>query len=161
MEEIIQSSAVVVRELQINDRPAWLRMRKQLWPDSDEADAFTWLSNSDAVTLVAFESAQEDPIGLAEVGMRPYADGCDTSPVAFLEGWFVKGAYRRRGVGTALIKAVTLWARDRGCSEFASDALLENTAAHLAHISVGFQEVERCIKYRRKLDSARALRSQF
>ena len=89
--------------------------------------------------------------GFAEIGTRPYADGFETSPVAFLAGWYVDADVRGRRVGASLIRAAEDWARARGLHELASDALLENTASHRAHESVGFVEVERAVRYRKPL----------
>ena len=92
--------------------------------------------------------------GFAEAGTRPYADGCDASPVAFLEGWFVDPDSRARGCGRAVIVAVEAWAAQRGLLELASDALLANTTAQVAHTQLGFVEVERAVRYRKVLPVA-------
>ena len=47
-------------------------------------------------------------------------------PVAFVEGIYVRTPYRHQGVGTALIRWAEQWARQQGCVELASDALIEN-----------------------------------
>lgn len=147
------ASEIVVRELSAVDRQHWLRLRRQLWPDSDEADAYAWDVRTDATTLIA-ENIAEGVIGFAEVGLRSYADGCDTSPVAFLEGWYVRPSHRKMNVGTSLVQAAVVWAKKRGLKELASDSLLEDSAAYAAHIRVGFEEVERSVKYRMSLDQA-------
>ncbi|NUQ20530.1 MAG: GNAT family N-acetyltransferase, partial [Gemmatimonadaceae bacterium] len=51
--------------------------------------------------------------GFVEVGARPYADGCATSPVGYIEAWYVDADVRRRGVGRALLAAAEGWARAR------------------------------------------------
>jgi aminoglycoside 6'-N-acetyltransferase I len=40
------------------------------------------------------------------------------------------------------------WARGRGCTEFAADALLDNEVSHAAHRALGFEEVERIVCFR-------------
>jgi len=85
--------------------------------------------------------------GFAEVGARSVADGCDTSPVAYLEGWFVEEDLRLQGVGAALVRAAETWARAQGFREFASDVELENVESQRAHVAVGFREVERSVLY--------------
>jgi len=107
-------------------------------------------NGSDAVTLLATDDAGAY-VGFAEAGERPYADGCDSSPVAFLEGWYVEPSYRHRYVGAALVQAVEAWARERGLTELASDTLLDNEAGLQAHLHTGFEEVERSIKLRKPL----------
>lgn len=94
--------------------------------------------------------------GFAEVGTQPYADGCESGPVAFLEGWYVDADTRGKGVGRQLVEAVEAWARGRGLRELASDAHLENIASHRAHEQTGFIEVERAVRYRKPLDPGAA-----
>jgi aminoglycoside 6'-N-acetyltransferase I len=50
-----------------------------------------------------------------------------------------------------LIAAAEQWSLDRNCSEIASDALLENAASHAMHRSLGFQETERVVYFRKQL----------
>jgi aminoglycoside 6'-N-acetyltransferase I len=99
--------------------------------------------------LLAFDS-DDVAIGFAELSIRAYAEGCETENVAYLEGWYVKPDWQRRGVGRALVAAAESWARSRGCTEFASDALLDNLASKAAHESLGFVEIEqiRCFMKR-------------
>ncbi len=107
-----KASEIKVRTFRAADRQPWLRLRQLLWHDSDEADAEAWLTREDAAVLIA-ESASGGVVGFAEVGLRLYADGCDTSPVAFFEGWYVCGSHRRTGVGNSLVQAAAEWARER------------------------------------------------
>jgi aminoglycoside 6'-N-acetyltransferase I len=144
-----------IRSRQRSDHAEWLRMRHALWPEQDadahEADMAAWLARPDTVVLVAARPDGRGLAGFAEVGTRPYADGCETSPVAYLEGWYVDRGARRQGVGAALIRAAEGWARERGYRELASDALLENDVSHRAHEALGFVEVERAVRYRKSL----------
>jgi aminoglycoside 6'-N-acetyltransferase I len=90
--------------------------------------------------------------GFAEASIRSdYVDGCETSPVVFLEGVYVEESERRRGFARALCAAVAAWGRDRGCTEFASNALLDNTASHAMHRALGFEETERVVFFRAPL----------
>jgi aminoglycoside 6'-N-acetyltransferase I len=83
-------------------------LRCALWPDQLEH-----LHRSDAEALlhrageaVTFLARAPECIGFAELTLRhDYVNGCDTSPVAFLEGIYVKPEWRRRGVATALCSA--------------------------------------------------------
>ena len=87
-------------------------------------------------------------VGFAELSRRLYAEGCETSPVGFLEGWYVAPDYRRRSVGAALVQAAEGWARSMGCREFASDAPAENQVSAAAQLALGFEEVAvlRCFR---------------
>jgi aminoglycoside 6'-N-acetyltransferase I len=40
------------------------------------------------------------------------------------------------------------WARARGCTEFAPDALLDNEVSHATHKALGFEEVVRIVCFK-------------
>lgn len=144
-----------IRLYQPGDDAEWLRMRRALWPDSNakthRREMSAWLARSDAIVLVAPRPSNAGLAGFAEVGARSLADGCETSPVAYLEGWYVDADARRRGIGAALLSRAEAWARDRGLREFASDAELSNMESQKAHVALGFREVERAVLYLKKL----------
>ena len=127
-------------------------MRQALWSDSTAEEAEEVLGRAPAQYLVV---VAEDPggglCGFAEAGLRDYAEGCASSPVAYLEGIWVDPEHRRSRVGAALVEWVESWARKLGLSEMASDCLLENAASLGFHLSTGFQEVERVICFRRRV----------
>jgi aminoglycoside 6'-N-acetyltransferase I len=90
--------------------------------------------------------------GFAEVGMRSFADGCDPRrPVGYLEGWYVAEAWRGQGAGRALVEAAEAWARAQGCVEMASDTWIDNELSQRAHEALGYEEVDRCVNYRKRL----------
>ena len=89
--------------------------------------------------------------GFVEAGSRPYAEGCDTTPVGYVEAWYVDEDLRRRGYGRALLQAAEDWARLRGYREMASDALIDNETSHRAHVASGYAEVERIVTFRKAL----------
>lgn len=142
---------MVIRARVPDDDPEWLRMRCALWPEDTAAahrmGMAEWLATPNAVVLVASRPDGAGLAGFAEVGTRPYAEGCASGPVAYLEGWYVDADARRAGVGAALVRAAEQWARERGLTEFASDALLDNDTSHRAHRALGFVEVERAVHY--------------
>jgi len=142
-----------VRRLTESDRDGWREQRLLLWPGHDPADFDAEirqaLANPDTPAFGAYDGALL--AGFAEASIRPYGDGCETSPVAWLEGIFVVPAYRRKGVGRALVDAVAAWASTRGLAELGSDAAIYNTTSHLSHAHWGFEETERIVLFRRKL----------
>ena len=128
-------------------RERWLALRTALWGEEagDPAD----LPEGDG-SFVALGDGQV--IAFAEAAIRhDYVNGCDGSPVAFLEGLFVDPDHRRRGVARALVAAVAEWGRVEGCTEFASDAELDNLDSHAMHWALGFAETERVVYFRREL----------
>lgn len=149
------STAWHVRPAQAQDIAMWSALREALWPDVEGAGELAEISE-DFVRLdrAAFMAVADDTgIGLAEASLRhDYVNGTATSPVAFLESWYVRPDWRGRGVGRALVDAVVEWAREQDVHELASDAAFDNAAAHRAHMACGFVETERVVFFRRGLD---------
>lgn len=139
------------------DRAAWTAMRSRLWPDdgaeAHDAVVAEMLAQPHAGRLALVARAHDGTAaGFAEaVIRRDYVNGCDGSPVLFLEGIYVAPDHRRGGVGRALAEAVAAWGRGQGLVEFASDALLEDPAAHAFHRAIGFAETERVVFFRRAI----------
>jgi len=90
-------------------------------------------------------------VGFLELDYRKYAPGCRSSPVPFIEGWYVEPGLQRRGIGRALIEAAERCARAAGHHEIASDAETGNGGGIAAHLALGFEEGERVVCFRRSL----------
>jgi aminoglycoside 6'-N-acetyltransferase I len=88
--------------------------------------------------------------GFLELSIRNYAEGC-TGDTPYVESWYVDDDLRGTGTGRALMEAAERWASDRGFSELASDALIDNTLSHAAHTALGFEVVERTVAFRKAL----------
>lgn len=120
--------------------------------EAERASMHQWFARTDVATFVAVDSQDSATlVGYADAGERSIVDGCESSPAAFLEAWYVKPEWRRRGIGEALIRACVDWARERGHTEMGSDALLENTESHRLHKKFGFEETGRVVQFRRTL----------
>ena len=92
------------------------------------------------------------PVGFAQCGLRTdYVEGTESSPVGYLEGIFVKDEYRKNGYAKELLCACEVWAKDMGCTEFASDCELDNIGSLSFHIAMGFDEANRIICFKKKL----------
>ena len=157
---MVSATGVRIRHVTPADADQWLALRAALWPEEDDSSLESAVDRfftearltpglmPEAVLVAEVEEPTPILIGFAEVSRRPYAEGCDTTPVGFLEGWYVVPEYRCKGVGRALVAASENWARELGCSEFASDALAENNVSAEAHRALGFEEVEiiRCFR---------------
>lgn len=125
-----------------------------LWPDNDPEE----LSGELAPLLAAPDAAiflclhDEEAVGFAQCQLRrDYVEGCESSPVGYLEGVYVAEGYRRRGVAAALLKACEGWALLQGCREFASDCELDNTDSLGFHLANGFEEANRIICFTKRL----------
>ncbi|PAU96113.1 GNAT family N-acetyltransferase [Paracoccus salipaludis] len=89
--------------------------------------------------------------GFTGMGLRDHAEGCGPGPVADVDGRYVDADLRGPGIGRDLVRAGEDWARARGLSGIASDALVANEASIAAHRALGFTEAERIVRFRRGL----------
>ena len=146
---------ISIRPARPEDKPEWLRMRRLLWPDSNETELLEELDKilANAAEQPVFIALRTDqrPGGFLEGGTRKYAEGCETSPVGFIEGSYVDEDLRRKGVGGALVRAMEDWAREQGLTEIASDTWLDNETSISAHKSLGYVEMERLVHFAKKL----------
>ena len=135
-------------------------MRSLLWPEgSDEehrGEAERLIVSGRSGTLPAqilvTEGDEGKAVGFIEVALRSHADGCDVEhPVGYIEGWFVIEPMRGQGLGRALAASAEDWARAHGCVEMASDALISNARSQQAHSALGYEVVDRCVHYRKRL----------
>jgi aminoglycoside 6'-N-acetyltransferase I len=135
----------------------WLALREVLWTDCPHEQQLLEMAEHVAVPhrfadFIAY-SDRGTPLGLAEAAMRTdYVNGATSSPVAFLEGIYVLPEARRQGVAAALADAICAWVRECGCSELASDASLENHISHKVLRALGFEETERVVFFRKRLE---------
>ena len=144
---------ITVRRITHEDKKEWFNMRKGIWPDApDEYMTFDQddilASENDAVF---FAHVDGQLAGMIEARIREYGEGCETSPVGYLEGWFVYDHFRGKGVAGALTHAAENWAREKGCTEMASDTWLDNPASIRAHEKLGYYEAERLIHFVKQL----------
>ncbi len=138
------------------DFGAWIELRAQLWPhyplEEHRADGEGLLARGGgAIVFVA--KVDGSVVGFAEATLRvDFVNGSSTSPVTFLEGLYVIPQFRQQGVARALCAAIESWGAGRGCSEFASDALLENEQGQDVHLALGFRETERVVYFLKAID---------
>lgn len=147
---------ITIRVATPADKPEWLRMRLLLWPFgtatgfSEDMDVLL----ADPLTPVFVAARTSGRLGgFLEAGTRRYAEGGESSPVGYIEGWYVDGDLRGQGIGKALVKAAEDWARSHGLTEMASDTWLENNASIQAHLKMGYEEAERLVHFIKKLSN--------
>ena len=147
-------AAATVREIAGRDRAEWVRLRDALWPGSlwdHDVETRKYFDQRGSALIVLVAEVEERIVGFLEMDFRPYAPGCTSSPVPFIEGWYVEPAWQRRGIGRALVNAAEARARTMGYIEMGSDAELGNEDGLAAHRAVGYEEVERIVCFRRSL----------
>ena len=126
----------------------------ELWPGhtvQEMTDEFRTLLADEEAAVFLFR-ADGQTAGFAQCQLRhDYVEGTETSPVGYLEGIYVREHYRQKRVAGRLLKACENWARERGCTEFASDCELTNTDSQRFHEALGFDEANRIVAYVKKL----------
>lgn len=145
-----------VRAIEVRDRQAWAAMRAELWPgeDADRLGHETLMHFSGTKLAEAVFVAEDlggSTCGFLELNLRPYAEGCDSSPVPFIEAWYVSPGARHKGAGRGLMAAAEHWALIRNFTEIASDTMLDNSQGQAAHSALGFEEAERLVAFRKSL----------
>ncbi|MGH7061155.1 MAG: GNAT family N-acetyltransferase [Stellaceae bacterium] len=145
---------LIVREMDSADQTAWAEMRAALWPEeTKEAHARAVaevLADPEAWGFVA-QADDRTAAGFAEIAVRKYANGCDSRPVPFLEGIWIRPQFRRRGIGARLIRHAEDFLLTRGFTELGSDTVIDNRSAQAAHTAWGFSETERVVYFRKIL----------
>jgi aminoglycoside 6'-N-acetyltransferase I len=139
----------------------WVDLALQLWSDCTIADLIEVIqSPHQAGFLVRTENRQA--IALMNLSLRSdYVPDATQSPVAYVEGIYVKAEYRKQGIGTALIQYAEQWALEQGCIQLALDALLDNPTSHEFYVKVGFREVERVVFFIKSVGAEVARKEQY
>jgi len=152
---------VQIRPAHPSDLDKLVHLFEALWPNSAEehAQELRLLLGGKAalvltmpLTIFVAEASNGTLVGFLEVDLRSHADGCNPSqPVGYIEGWYVAEDYRHRGVGRKLLANAEHWAVSHGCVEMASDATIDNDLSQRAHAALGYEVVDRCVHYRKRL----------
>lgn len=134
--------------------PDWKRLRRALYSDLDEAyhaAETAWLLDSaEAACFLAWSDAGE-AIGLVELTLRNFVDGCIGGPVGYIEGLYLDPTHRGRGLGPQLVEFAAEWFRSRGCKDMATDAEIANAGAQAFFRRAGFAERWRVVGFTKRL----------
>ncbi len=143
-----------IRRATPEDKPEWIRMRQGLWPDAPleylDYDLDDLLDDPDAAIFVA-SRADGGLVAFIEASLRDHAEGCETSPVGYIEAWYVDSHVRGQKLGREMVHTAEVWARERGCTEMGSDTWLDNEASIAAHLKMGYWEAERLVHFAKRL----------
>ncbi len=146
---------MIVRAAVRADIAEWLRMRSLLWPHCSENEHLQeieqWLS--DLAISANFVLAKPDGSlgGFLEASLRETVERFESSPVGYIEGWYVDPSLRGKGWGRKLAAAAEDWAKQHGAAEMGSDTETEREVSILAHRAIGYEELERVVRFRKLL----------
>ncbi len=144
----------MIKRAGMNEAGELADLAAQMWKDHDpedlEAEFRKLVMNDEAACFIKY--AEHKPIAFAQCQLRhDYVEGTESSPVGYLEGIYVQEKYRKNGYAAELLSECEKWAKEKGCAEFASDCELDNADSFAFHISLGFEEVNRIICFRKDL----------
>ncbi|MBR6239780.1 MAG: GNAT family N-acetyltransferase [Clostridia bacterium] len=144
----------LIKRAGIEDAKAIAGLAIQMWTEHDMEDISEefrrLLMNNEAVCFIKF--VDDKPIAFAQCQLRhDYVEGTRTSPVGYLEGIFVSDEYRKHGYAAELLSECEKWAKEKGCTEFASDCEFGNTDSIRFHMSLGFEETNRIVCFRKEI----------
>lgn len=146
---------ITIRPLEETDLGEWLRLRQLLWDGSDEDDQKTEMveiiEDPESQFVAVADRGNRELVGFLEASIRSHVEDCETENVGYLEGWFVDENYRQHGIGGRLVNLAEQWAKQRGCTEMASDAEIGNTVSLTAHARLGYEETSRLVHLRKEL----------
>jgi aminoglycoside 6'-N-acetyltransferase I len=129
-------------------------MRQSLWPEAPRdylsLDLDRRLADPNYAVFLASDAAAT-PVAFLEAGLRDHAEGCETSPVGYIEAWYVEERVRGQQLGRQLVHAAEEWARAKGCMEMASDTWLDNAESIQAHLKLGYYETDRLVHFVKRL----------
>lgn len=143
--------ALEFREIQRSEFALWKQMRGDLYTSLDDSyhvQEMEEIANRADWFCYFVVSDDGEIIGLLELSSRNIVDGCVTSPVAYLEGLYLKQGFRGQGYGRSVLEKVVNWCRDNGYTELATDTELDNEGAQRFYTSFGFAEGDRVVAFR-------------
>lgn len=148
-------TAFTVRPLAESDLGEWLRLRLLLWDESSEddhkAEMVDIIEHADSQLVVVADIGGGRLVGFLEASIRSHVEDCETDNVGYLEGWCVEEDYRRMGIGTDMVRYAERWAAQKGSTEMASDAEIDNLVSLQAHVNLGYNETSRLVHLRKEL----------
>ena len=144
----------MIKRAKTEDAEVLAGLAIQMWTDHDLEDLteefHQMVTNDEAACFIKYFDGK--PIGFSQCQLRrDYVEGTESSPVGYLEGIFVSDDYRTRGYASELLSECEKWAKEKGCTEFASDCELDNIDSFMFHMALGFEEANRIICFRKDI----------
>jgi aminoglycoside 6'-N-acetyltransferase I len=142
-------------KLSSGNLPVTIQMMRALWPDcsyeeANEDGKRILQSDKEAIFLAKKEQAY---VGFIQLNLRyDYVEGTTTSPVAYIEGIYVKPKYQEQGIGQQLVTIGEQWGKEKGAREYASDVELQNANSIAFHNKVGFREANRVVCFAKAIE---------
>ena len=136
----------VIREATQADALALAELAIKMWLGNTvselQSEFLDLISSDNSVCFIKYVGNKE--VGFVQCQLRnDYVEGTDTSPVGYLEGIFIEKEYRHRGYAKDLLSKFEKWAKEKNCTEIASDCEIDN--------DISLEEVNRIICFRKDI----------
>ena len=142
----------MIRKATKDDALTLAKLAIQMWDENvleELAEEFAELVSSEEAACF-LKYVENEAVGFVQCQLRhDYVEGTETSPVGYLEGILVREEFRHAGFAGELLQECEKWAKEKGCTEFASDCELDNTDSLKFHMAMGFEEANRVICFRK------------
>lgn len=131
-----------------------INLMLQLWPNNsfnELKEEVKDIINNEKQTIFV-KLINNLVVGFSEVSLRyDYVEGTATIPVGYLEGIYVLDDYRNKGISKELLITCENWAKENGCTEFASDCEFTNILSQAVHEKLGFTKTNVIVCYKKDL----------
>ena len=134
--------------------PEWKRLRQSVYKGLEESfhdEEMEILFRSSEATSFLGLSDDGEAIGMLELSLRNFVDGCLGGPIGYIEGIYLAPDCRGQGLGREMIEFAAEWFLSKGCREMAADSELENTSAQQFFVGNGFEETFRVVEFKKAL----------
>ena len=130
----------------------WAQMCVELWPEATVSAMIEEHTDGHLGNEFIYCTPENQPAAFISLALRyDYVEGTDSSPVGYIEGIYVREAYRHKGIARELIGFAKEWSRSKGCTELASDCIIENEISRKFHNKVGFKEANTIVCFTMEL----------
>ncbi|MDI9309674.1 MAG: GNAT family N-acetyltransferase [Limnohabitans sp.] len=139
---------MIEEELSLKNIDSFIKLVLELWNDCDYEEEYDnykqiiGLKNQ----ICYLVKDQENYFAFIHITTRnEYVEGAESSPVAYIEGIYVKPNHQGNGVARKLVALAENWAKQKGLTQIASDTDISNIPSIDFHKRLGFIEVERVV----------------
>lgn len=130
----------------------WANLASKVWDISDQNELIKDFKDGKFQNEFIYQYENEY-IAFISLSIRnDYVEGTSSTPVAYIEGIYVNEEYRKKGIARELVDFAKKWAKEKGCTEIASDTSTSNNCSIAFHQAVGFEEKNRIVCFVMKID---------
>lgn len=147
--------ALKISQVTKKDFAEWVDLGVEFWfkwKKEDIKKEFKKILTSKNETSFICRDDKGLAVGFINVAIRTdYVEGSKTHLVGYLEGVYVKKAFRNRGIATLLFKEAKKWFAVKKVKEIGSDVEIHNKKSQRFHAKLGFKRGETLVHYLKKL----------